>query len=71
MRKKDNKRAQKRAEIKERKLEEKKKKQEEINQLKSLKLKEIQDKILKLKEITGNDQLAFNVITITNIKFNK
>lgn len=53
MRKKDTRRAQKRAEVKERKEEEKQRKREELKQLKALKRKEIEEKIEKLKEITG------------------
>lgn len=54
MRKKDTRRAQKRAEVKERKEQEKQQKREELKQLKALKRKEIEEKIEKLKEITGN-----------------
>lgn len=54
LRKKDNRRALKRAEIKQRKEEEKIRKQEELKQLKALKRKEIADKIAQLKEITGS-----------------
>lgn len=53
MRKKDTRRAQKRAEIRKRKEEEKQRKKEELKQLKALKRKEIEEKIAKLKEITG------------------
>lgn len=54
LRKKDTRRAQKRAEVKERKEQEKQQKREELKQLKALKRKEIEEKIEKLKEITGN-----------------
>jgi len=53
MRKKDTRRAQKRAEIRKRKEEEKQRKKEELKQLKALKRKEIEEKIAKLNEITG------------------
>lgn len=53
MRKKDTRRAQKRAEVKQRKEQEKQQKKEELKQLKVLKRKEIEEKIEKLKEITG------------------
>ncbi|CAH2041952.1 unnamed protein product, partial [Iphiclides podalirius] len=59
IRPKDDRRSRKRAEVRARKEEEKKKKMEEIARLKALKLKEIQEKIAKLKEVTGNDDLAF------------
>ncbi|CAH0724128.1 unnamed protein product, partial [Brenthis ino] len=59
IRPKDDRRSRKRAEIRERKEEEKKKKMEEIARLKALKLKEIQEKIAKIKEVTGNEDLAF------------
>lgn len=54
MRKKDTRRAQKRAEVKQRKEQEKQQKKEELKQLKALKRKEIEEKIEMLKEITGN-----------------
>ncbi|KAL6267766.1 hypothetical protein P5V15_000835 [Pogonomyrmex californicus] len=60
MRKKDTRRAQKRAEVKQRKEEEKQQKREELKQLKALKRKEIEEKIEKLKEITGNDDMRFD-----------
>lgn len=59
MRRKDTRRAQKRAEVRKRKEEEKQQKREELKQLKALKRKEIGEKIEKLKEITGNEFLRF------------
>ncbi|XP_022118424.2 protein KRI1 homolog [Pieris rapae] len=59
IRPKDDRRSRKRAEIAQRKEEEKKKKMEEIGRMKALKLKEIQEKIAKIKEVTGNEELAF------------
>ncbi|CAF4876554.1 unnamed protein product [Pieris macdunnoughi] len=59
IRPKDDRRSRKRAEIAQRKEEEKKKKMEEIGRMKALKLKEIQEKIAKIKEVTGNEELPF------------
>lgn len=61
IRPKDDKRSRKRAEVRTRKEEEKQRKMEEIARLKALKLKEIQEKIAKIKEVTGNEELAFRV----------
>ncbi|KAF7998317.1 hypothetical protein HCN44_009715 [Aphidius gifuensis] len=60
LRKKDTRRSEKRAEIKLRKEEDKKRKKEELLKLKAMKRKEIEDKIEKLKEITGNDDMQFD-----------
>ncbi|XP_063366585.1 protein KRI1 homolog [Cydia amplana] len=59
IRPKDDRRARKRAEVRDRKEEEKKKKMDEIARMKALKLREIQEKIAKIKEVTGNQDLAF------------
>ena len=59
VRRKDDRRAEKRQAAKERKLKEKKKKKEELKQLKNLKKKEIMDKIDLIKEVTGNVELGF------------
>nr|XP_022902585.1 protein KRI1 homolog [Onthophagus taurus] len=60
VRKKDDKRKVKRAEVKERKQKEKQQKMEDIRKLKELKRKEIEEKIQQLKEITGNTDIDFN-----------
>lgn len=59
MRKTDDRRKVKRAEIKERKKKEKEEKMEDIKMLQELKRKEIEEKIEKLKEVTGTTDLAF------------
>ncbi|XP_026321080.1 protein KRI1 homolog [Hyposmocoma kahamanoa] len=59
IRPKDESRARKRAEVRKRKEDEKKRKMEEIARMKALKLKEIQEKIARIKEVTGNEELAF------------
>ncbi|XP_075981322.1 protein KRI1 homolog [Anticarsia gemmatalis] len=59
IRPKDDSRARKRAELRSRKDEEKQRKMDEIARLKALKLKEIHEKIAKIKEVTGNDELGF------------
>ncbi|OWR47934.1 KRI1 protein [Danaus plexippus plexippus] len=59
IRPKDTSRAKKRAEVKERKEKEKQRKMEEITRMKALKLKEIKEKIARIKEVTGNEELAF------------
>ncbi|XP_025831127.1 protein KRI1 homolog [Agrilus planipennis] len=61
LRRKDDKRKMKREEVKERKKKEKMQKMEEIKQLKALKKREIEEKIEMLKEITGNNEIGFNV----------
>lgn len=64
IRRKDTRRSEKRVEVKQRKEEEKLRQREELKQLKALKRKEIEEKIEKLKEITGNDDLKFNDIDL-------
>ena len=61
MRRKENKRKEKRDEYKKRKELEKLKKKEEIKRLKSLKRKEINDKIEKLKKVTDNSELGLSI----------
>ncbi|XP_008544758.1 protein KRI1 homolog [Microplitis demolitor] len=62
MRKKDTRRAEKRAEVKKRKEQEKLRQKEELKRYKMLKRKEIMDKIAQLKEITGNDDLKVDIL---------
>ncbi|XP_076682205.1 protein KRI1 homolog isoform X2 [Andrena cerasifolii] len=64
IRRKDTRRSEKRVEVKQRKEEEKLRQREELKQLKALKRKEIEEKIEKLKEITGNDDVKFNDIDL-------
>ncbi|KOC60044.1 Protein KRI1 like protein [Habropoda laboriosa] len=64
LRRKDTRRSEKRAELKQRKEYEKLRKEEELKQLKALKRKEIEEKIEKLKEITGNDDIQLNDIDL-------
>ncbi|XP_014230963.1 protein KRI1 homolog [Trichogramma pretiosum] len=64
MRKKDTRRADKRAELKKRKEEEKMQKREKLKELKVLKRKEIEERLEKLKEITGNDDIQLNMVDL-------
>lgn len=59
VRKVDESRSVKRAEVKERKEREKEQKKRELEVLKAFKKKEIEEKIQKLKQVTGNETLAF------------
>lgn len=61
LRRKDEKRKKKREEKKKRKEELLEKKRLEVKQLKKQKKQELLDKIKKLKEITGNQELGFDV----------
>ena len=61
LRRKENKRKQKRDEYKKRKELEKQKKREEIKRLKNLKKEEIIEKIEKIKKITGNEDLKLDI----------
>ncbi|XP_070838084.1 protein KRI1 homolog [Chaetodon trifascialis] len=60
VRSKDDRRKCKRKEVKERKDKEKEQKCEQLKQLKNLKRSEIMEKLNRLRELTGNEQLAFN-----------
>ncbi|KAK2178143.1 hypothetical protein NP493_560g01097 [Ridgeia piscesae] len=59
VRRKDNRRAEKRKEMKERKKQEKERKREELKQLKNLKKQEILSKLDQLKALTGNTAVGF------------
>ncbi|KAF5291373.1 hypothetical protein FQA39_LY03524 [Lamprigera yunnana] len=61
LRQKDDKRKAKRVERKTRKVQEKQNKMEEIKQLNALKRQEIEEKIKKLQEVTGNNELGFDI----------
>lgn len=61
LRTKDESRKQKRIAVKERKQKEKEIKRQEIERLKALKYKEIQAKIEKIKEASGNQDIDLGV----------
>uniref|UniRef100_A0A0R3RM49 Protein KRI1 homolog n=1 Tax=Elaeophora elaphi TaxID=1147741 RepID=A0A0R3RM49_9BILA len=61
LRKKDERRKQKRDAYKERKKLEKQARKDEIKELKALKKKEIEEKLKKLKKLAGDDGLPLNV----------
>ena len=67
MRKVDDRRAVKRSEIKQRKLKEKEEKMQEIRQLQQLKLREIEERLLTLKEVAGHADVQFNVSMLQNM----
>ena len=60
LRRQDDKRKKKRKEVEERKKQEKDQKMNEIKMLKNLKKKEIMDKLQKLKQITGNQDMELD-----------
>ncbi|KAM8709057.1 hypothetical protein ACLKA7_015948 [Drosophila subpalustris] len=59
IRRTDDKRKEKRKEVKERKQHEKEQKMKELDLIKDMRKKEIEEKIRKLKAVTGNDELGF------------
>ncbi|VDM94594.1 unnamed protein product [Onchocerca ochengi] len=61
LRKKDERRKQRRDAYKERKKLEKQARKDEIKELKALKKKEIEEKLKKLKELAGDDDLPLNI----------
>lgn len=63
LRRKNEKRKEKREDIKNRKLQIKEKKHQELRRRKHFKKKEVLAKIEELKTLTGNQQLAFEVST--------
>lgn len=64
VRKTDDRRKEKRIEVRERKQMEKEEKLRDIEMLKELKRKEIEEKIEKLRAVTGDDELAFGEIDL-------
>ncbi len=60
VRKEDNRRKEKRVEVKERKLNEKKEKMKELEMINAIKKREIEEKIKKLKEVTGDETIQFD-----------
>lgn len=61
MRKKDERRKQRRDAYKERKKLEKQARKDEIKELRALKKKEIEEKLKKLKKLAGDDDLPLNM----------
>jgi len=64
VRRKDNKRQLQRQSRTQRKSEEKLKREEELKRLKNLKKKEIYEKLHKIKEITGNENVGFDEVDL-------
>ncbi|CAB1341999.1 unnamed protein product [Coregonus sp. 'balchen'] len=64
VRSKDERRKLKREEVKDRKKKEKEQKHEQLKQLKNLKRNEIMEKLRRLQELTGNEQLAFSKVDL-------
>uniref|UniRef100_A0A673WM54 Protein KRI1 homolog n=1 Tax=Salmo trutta TaxID=8032 RepID=A0A673WM54_SALTR len=64
VRSKDERRKLKREEVKDRKKREKEQKHEQLKQLKNLKRNEIMQKLRRLQELTGNEQLDFSQVDL-------
>lgn len=64
LRRTDDRRKLKRAEVKERKIKEKEEKFEDIRKMKELKRKEIHERMEKLREVTGNTKVSFEEIDL-------
>uniref|UniRef100_A0A4W5LNI7 Protein KRI1 homolog n=1 Tax=Hucho hucho TaxID=62062 RepID=A0A4W5LNI7_9TELE len=64
VRSKDERRKLKREEVKDRKKKEKEQKHEQLKQLKNLKRNEIMQKLRRLQELAGNEQLAFSQVDL-------
>lgn len=60
VRKTDNRRKEKRKELKERKTREKEEKMKELEMLNALRKQEIEEKIMKLKQVAGAEDMPFN-----------
>lgn len=60
VRKQDTRRKEKRLEVKERKLNEKKEKMKELEMINAIRKREIEEKLRKLKEVTGNESIPFD-----------
>lgn len=60
VRRQDTRRKEKRIEVKERKLNEKKEKMRELEMINAIRKREIEEKIRKLKDVTGNETIPFD-----------
>lgn len=60
VRKTDDRRKEKRVEVKERKVKEKQQKMKELEMISAMRKSEIEDRIEKLKKVSGNEQIPFD-----------